>query len=123
MIQALTASLFFDYLGVRLHGPKAAGKHIVINWVFSDLAERYVLTLENGALTYLANHSDDHADASITLERSMLSRLLLQQVTLTDAIRSGELIIDGDVGKLNDMFEVLDDFPFLFEILEPRQVR
>jgi hypothetical protein len=28
-----------------------------------------------------------------------------------------------DVGKLNDMFEVLDDFPFLFEILEPRQVR
>jgi alkyl sulfatase BDS1-like metallo-beta-lactamase superfamily hydrolase len=108
---------------VRLNGPKAAGKHTVINWVFSDLAERYVLTLENGALTYLANHSDDHADASITLERSMLSRLLVQQVTLTDAIRSGELIIDGDVGKLNDMFEVLDDFPFLFEILEPRQVR
>jgi len=36
---------------------------------------------------------------TITLERSLLSRLLLQQVTLTDAIRGGELIMDGDVGK------------------------
>ena len=121
VIQALTAPLFFDYLGVRLNGPRAAGKRMVINWIFSDLEECYALNLDNCALTYLANHTAEDADVSITLERPALSRFLLRQLTLADAISSGAFAIDGDAGKLGELFELIDDFPFLFEILEPRR--
>jgi alkyl sulfatase BDS1-like metallo-beta-lactamase superfamily hydrolase len=41
-------------LGVRLNGPKAEGKRIVLNWNFTDTSESFVLNLENSALTYVA---------------------------------------------------------------------
>ena len=53
-LAALRTSQLWDVLGVRLNGPQAEGKHIVLNWNFTDTSETFVLTLENCALTYLA---------------------------------------------------------------------
>ena len=58
IVRALSLDLFFDFLGVRLNGEKAEGKTIVVNWAFPDTGQRYALTLQNCALTYLA---DRHA--------------------------------------------------------------
>ena len=87
VVRAMSLDLFFDYLAVRLDGEKAEGRRIVLNWVFSDLAKRYVLTLENYALTYLADRQSGHADATVTLERAVLDRLVLRETTLADAVR------------------------------------
>ena len=87
VVRAMSLDLFFDYLAVRLDGEKAEGRRIVLNWVFSDLAKRYVLTLENCALTYLADRQSGHADATVTLERAVLDRLVLRETTLADAVR------------------------------------
>ncbi|NDK97818.1 hypothetical protein GPY23_01950 [Photorhabdus bodei] len=38
----------FDYLAVRLNGPKAASKKLVMNINLTDLNKRYTLTVENG---------------------------------------------------------------------------
>src|SRR6185295_16833798 len=35
-LRAMNVDLIFDYLGVRLNGDRAAGKSMVLNWVFSD---------------------------------------------------------------------------------------
>ncbi|MEE9147414.1 MAG: alkyl sulfatase dimerization domain-containing protein, partial [Candidatus Tectomicrobia bacterium] len=123
VVNALTVPLFFDYLGVRLNGPKAAGKHMVINWRFPDIAERYVLNLENCALTYLDDRSAAHAQVTVTLDRPVLSQLLLRHVTLGDAIGRGMITLEGDASKLSELFELIDEFHFLFEILEPRRAR
>ncbi|MGH6680096.1 MAG: alkyl/aryl-sulfatase, partial [Bradyrhizobium sp.] len=53
-LAALRTEQLWDMLSVRLNGPKAEGRHIVLNWTFSDTNERFVLTLENSALTYRA---------------------------------------------------------------------
>src|SRR6201990_690433 len=53
-LAALRTGQLWDVLGVRLNGPKAEGKHTVLNWNFTDTKEKFVLTLENCALTYLA---------------------------------------------------------------------
>lgn len=121
MINALTAPLFFDYLAVRLNGPKAEGKHIVINWAFPDVSEHYVLNLQNCALTYLADRTAAEAQVTVTLDRPVLSQLVLRHQTLDEAIDSGAIALEGDVGKLRELFELIDDFLFLFEILEPRR--
>src|SRR5437763_12532849 len=52
-LSALRTGQLWDVLGVRLNGPKAEGKHIVLNWSVTDTKEEFVLTLENCALTSL----------------------------------------------------------------------
>jgi alkyl sulfatase BDS1-like metallo-beta-lactamase superfamily hydrolase len=121
VIRAMSLDLFFDYLGVRLNGEKADGKRIVVNWVFSDLGERYALTLENCALTYLAGRGSERADATVTLERSVLDRLVLRETTLAEAVERGLARIDGDGAKVVELFGLLDDFTLMFEVVEPKR--
>src|SRR5262249_44388369 len=51
-IRAMPPEMLFDYLGVRLNGPKAAGKKIALNMNFTDLKKSYALMVENGVLNY-----------------------------------------------------------------------
>ena len=121
IVQAMSVELFFDYLGVRLDGDKAEGRRIVINWVFSDLDRRYVMNLENCALTCLADQPSDAADATVTLERAALNRLVLREVAFADAVGQGLARIDGDAAKVADFFGLLDDFSLMFEVMEPKR--
>jgi alkyl sulfatase BDS1-like metallo-beta-lactamase superfamily hydrolase len=121
VVRAMSLDLFFDYLAVRLDAEKAAGKRIVVNWVFSDLGTRYVLNLENCALTYLAERASERADATVTLERSVLDRLVLREATLADATRDGLVTIDGDAARVVELFGLFDDFALMFEVVEPRR--
>src|ERR1700716_1228743 len=68
-LAALRTGQLWDVLGVRLNGPKAEGKHIVLNWRFTDTSESFVLTLENCALTYVAGAQGATAGARFSLAR------------------------------------------------------
>jgi alkyl sulfatase BDS1-like metallo-beta-lactamase superfamily hydrolase len=121
MINALSVPLFFDYLAVRLNGPKAEDKRMVINWVFPDVSECYTLNLENCALTYLADRTAADAQVTVTLGRPVLSQVVLRHQTLDAAIDSGAIALEGDASTLRELFELIDDFLFLFDIIEPRR--
>jgi len=121
VVQAMSLDLFFDYLGVRLNGERAEGRRLVIDWVFTDLRRRYVLNLENCALTYLADHRSDDADATVTLDRAMLNRLVLREMTFADAVERGLARIVGDPAKVAELFGLLDDFTLMFEVVEPKR--
>jgi linear primary-alkylsulfatase len=121
VVRAMSLGLFFDYLGVRLNGEKAEGKRIVLNWVFSDLGERYRLNLENCALTYLAEPRSEPADATVTLERTVLDRLVQREMTLADALHRGLVSIEGDPARVVELFGLLDDFTLMFEVVEPKR--
>jgi alkyl sulfatase BDS1-like metallo-beta-lactamase superfamily hydrolase len=123
VVRAMSLELLFDYLGVRLNGEKAEGRRIVINWVLSDLGRRYVLNLENCALTYLADRQGDPADAAVTLERAVLNRLVLREVTFADAVQRGLVRIEGQATKVAELFGLLDDFTPTFEVVEPARER
>src|SRR4029079_9902833 len=75
-LAALRTGQLWDVLGIRLNGPKAEGKHIVLNWNFSDTGETFVLNLENCALTYAEGVQSEGADASFTLARSTLDEVI-----------------------------------------------
>src|SRR6185437_7379597 len=78
-LAALRTDQLWDVLGVRLNGPKAEGKQIVLNWNFSDTGETFALNLENSALTYTEGGQTDKADASFTLARSTLDEVIAKQ--------------------------------------------
>ena len=121
VVRAMSLDLFFDYLGIRLDAGRADGRRIVINWVFADLDRRYVMNLENCALTCLADRQSDRAHATVTLERAVLNRLVLREVSFADAVAQGKARIDGDAAMVAELFGLLDDFSLMFEVIEPKR--
>jgi alkyl sulfatase BDS1-like metallo-beta-lactamase superfamily hydrolase len=120
-LAALRTSQLWDVLGVRLNGPKAEGKHIVLNWAFTDTGEMFVLTLENCALTYLEDAQAATADASFTLARGTLDEVIAKQTNFPEAVAGGKIKVTGNPMRLAELMELMDEFPRMFEIVEPKR--
>jgi alkyl sulfatase BDS1-like metallo-beta-lactamase superfamily hydrolase len=118
-IRAMSLDLFFDFLGMRLNGPKADGKRIVLNFDFTDVKQKYSIEMVNGVLNHTPNRQAAKADATITLSRETLNQIVLQQTTLKAAIGSGDVKIAGSQAKLEEMLSYLDSFEFWFNIVTP----
>jgi alkyl sulfatase BDS1-like metallo-beta-lactamase superfamily hydrolase len=82
-----------------------------------------VTTLENCALTWLADRHHDVVDATVTLEREVLTRLVLRELSFVDVLGQGLLAVDGDPARVVELFSLLDDFTLMFEVVEPRKPR
>jgi alkyl sulfatase BDS1-like metallo-beta-lactamase superfamily hydrolase len=121
-LAALRTEQLWDVLGVRLNGPKAEGKHIVLNWAFTDTNESFILTLENCALTYIAGAQAATVDASFTLPRSTLDEVIAKQTTFPEAVGSGKIKFSGNPMRLGELMALMDEFPRMFEIVEPKRV-
>jgi alkyl sulfatase BDS1-like metallo-beta-lactamase superfamily hydrolase len=119
-LAALRTSQLWDVLGVRLNGPKAEGKHIVLNWTFSDTSESFVLTLENCALTYREGAKSEAADASYTLARATLDEVIAKQTSFPEAVAAGKITFTGNAMRLAELMALMDEFPRMFEIVEPK---
>jgi alkyl sulfatase BDS1-like metallo-beta-lactamase superfamily hydrolase len=121
-LAALRTGQLWDVLGVRLNGPNAEGKHIVLNWSFIDTSETFVLMLENCALTYIAGAQAAAADASFTLSRGTLDEVIARQTSFPEAIASGKIKLTGNATRLAELMALMDEFPRMFEIVEPKRV-
>jgi alkyl sulfatase BDS1-like metallo-beta-lactamase superfamily hydrolase len=122
-LAALPLETFFDLLAVRLNGPKANGKRVVLNWVFTDTDQSFVLNLENSALTQRSGTRAAHADATLTLTRKTLNEIMLQQTTFPEAVGAGKIMIEGNGAKLLELLSLFDTFVPSFEIVEPKAAR
>jgi alkyl sulfatase BDS1-like metallo-beta-lactamase superfamily hydrolase len=120
-LAALRTEQLWDVLGVRLNGPKAEGKHIVLNWSFSDTGETFVLNLENSALTYTEDVQSEKADASFALARSTLDEVIAKQTSFPEAVGAGKIKVSGNPMRLAELMGLMDEFPRMFEIVEPKR--
>lgn len=121
-IRALSIENIFDFMGVRLNAPKAEGLHIVLNWHFTEAGkagQRYVLNLENSALSWQAGRDAADAQATLTLNRATLDRILAQQLAPKEALQTGLIKVDGDPQALGRLLSLQDSFPADFEIVLP----
>ena len=118
-IAALRTEQLWDVWGVRVIASKAEGMHIVVNWEFTDTQEKFALTLENCALTYLSGVQSRSADTTCILKRTVLNAIVGKQTTFGDAIKDGSLKVAGDAQKLDALASILDNFSGNFELVEP----
>jgi alkyl sulfatase BDS1-like metallo-beta-lactamase superfamily hydrolase len=118
-VKAMTLELLFNFLGIKLNGPNAAGKALALNFVFTDTGEKAVLELSNGALNHSLDRTDPDADATITLARSALDRVLLGETTLIAEAEAGEISVEPDEKPLAELLALLDDFDIWFNVIEP----
>jgi alkyl sulfatase BDS1-like metallo-beta-lactamase superfamily hydrolase len=120
-LAALRTEQLWDVLGVRLNGPKAEGKRIVLNWNFTDTKESFVLNLENSALTYGPGTQAADADAGFTLARGVLDEVIAKLTTFEEAVGTGKIKVSGNAMRLAELMALMDEFPRMFEIVEPKR--
>ncbi|HEA67420.1 MAG TPA: MBL fold metallo-hydrolase [Desulfobacterales bacterium] len=118
-VKAMTVDMFFDFLAVRLNGPKAAGKTLTINWEFTDTGEKYVLSLENSVLNYVKGKVVDKANAGFILSRATLNEIVLGKTKLDDKIAGGEVKVAGRKEALGELMALMDKFDIWFNIVLP----
>jgi alkyl sulfatase BDS1-like metallo-beta-lactamase superfamily hydrolase len=118
-VKALSLDLLFDYLGVRLNGPRAAGKKITLNLQFSDTQEACLLALANGALNHTSGEQVPDADATLTLTRAALNKIILGESSVDRQIEAGDLKVQGKKEALYELLSLLDTFEFWFNIVTP----
>jgi alkyl sulfatase BDS1-like metallo-beta-lactamase superfamily hydrolase len=92
-----------------------------------DLIQQIVMMkhchLENSALTHLRGKLAGKADAGFTLTRTTLNSILTRQTTFPNAIRAGDIKVEGEVGKLGELIGMLDEIAPDFPIVEPVQAK
>jgi alkyl sulfatase BDS1-like metallo-beta-lactamase superfamily hydrolase len=118
-VRAMDLDLFFDFLAMRLNGPKAEDKHLSLNFDFTDLKQKYSVEMVNGVLNHTEGVAAKDADATISLTRDTLNKIVLKETTLKDALASGDIKEDGTKGKLEELVSYMDDFDLWFNIVTP----
>ncbi|MGW4767574.1 alkyl/aryl-sulfatase [Nocardia sp. NPDC004278] len=122
MFAALTVEQIFDAMALRVDGPKAWDMRVVTDWHITDENRIHRLELCNGRLTHY-DRPDGVAlpepDASFTLTRPILIRVLLSGEDFGALVSSGAITLGGDPTKLADIVGVFDQPDPDFAIVTP----
>lgn len=120
LLSQLPPDSFFASMATRVNGPQADGKRMVLNFVFTDLGETHVLTLENAVLHHRVRPAPDpNASATVRLTRDFLVGLATGEVGLRDALFSEDLAVEGSRMELLSFFSLLDRIDPAFPIVTP----
>jgi alkyl sulfatase BDS1-like metallo-beta-lactamase superfamily hydrolase len=118
-VAAMPLELFFDYLSIRLDGPKAEGKTIKLNLDFPDTKDKYLLVVQYGVLQYHKDQQADDADASLTLDRATLNDIIGGKLTVEQGITDGKIKLDGEPKKFEEFVGLLDTFDPWYQVVMP----
>lgn len=119
LIKQTPVERFFDSMAVRLNGPKADGKDMVINVTFTDLNENHVLTLENSVLHHAKGKPDPKANATIKITHGLFVDMLVGKVGIKDMVMSDELETEGSTLDLIGFLRLIEKPEGSFNIVTP----
>jgi alkyl sulfatase BDS1-like metallo-beta-lactamase superfamily hydrolase len=112
MAMALTVEQVFDSIAIRVNGPKAWDKALVIDWIFTDLKQDVRLRLSHGALIQARVTEGTPAQLTLTLTKpQLLGALATQSLDGIDA--------EGDPRALTTLLALLDTADKNFAIVTP----
>lgn len=119
MIAAMPIDNFFDYLAIRLNGPRAAENPMNINFDVPDQNKKYHIQIKNGVLNYFPNKHGDVVDFTVVINRKDLDSLITGQSTVEDLIKNGKLNIQGKNPDFQKFWSLFDKFDPWFNLVEP----
>jgi alkyl sulfatase BDS1-like metallo-beta-lactamase superfamily hydrolase len=119
LLRELPVARFFDAMATRVDAAQAEGVRLRLNFVFTDLGQSYVLTLENSVLNYRERDPDPGANATVRLTRELWLRLATRQAGLRELVFSDDLQVEGSRLDLLSFFRLLDAPDGRFPIVTP----
>ena len=118
-LSALTLESVFDFMAIRLNGPKAAGLCWRVNWILTDNDARLAMNLQNCTMTYVLDSTGKDADVTVHINRAALVDINIRKTDVAAAVTAGDVRIDGDQGIIEQLFALLDDFTMMFDVVAP----
>lgn len=118
-VRAMPAGMFFDFLGIHVNGPMAAGIDVTVNFSFHDTGERYALSLRHSVLDYEPDTADPHAALSLAMPRAALDAVIEQGLPLSALADQEGVRATGDRGALERIADVMDVFDLWWPIVTP----
>lgn len=119
VVAMLPMPMFFDYLAIRVNGPKAEGLALRIDWQMAGEAQGHRLTLSHCALSHSPGTHGAQAQAVVRMDRQGLAAILVAGQSFSQALAQGLMQVSGDGAAVAALFDVLDAFTPMFNILEP----
>jgi alkyl sulfatase BDS1-like metallo-beta-lactamase superfamily hydrolase len=120
IIAAMTTDMLFDAFAAKVIGPRVGDAKIVMNWIFIDPVDPYLVRVQDGVLNYTANKLDTRADVSLMLSRDTLNAIMSGELSPKTAIQDKLITITGEMVALLHFFLLLDDSDPSFPIVTPR---
>jgi alkyl sulfatase BDS1-like metallo-beta-lactamase superfamily hydrolase len=117
MLNQTPIERFLEAMAASLNAPKAEGKKMKINLVFSDTQQSFVLSLENSVLHRVQARPDPNANATLTLTKPFFIKMVLGQAGAKDLLLSDQTKIEGSKVDLALFFSMLDKAPGNFSIV------
>jgi alkyl sulfatase BDS1-like metallo-beta-lactamase superfamily hydrolase len=117
--RALSLEQLWDAMGARLDGPRAWDTTIKLAWDFTDVDERWSVTVENGALSAVKDRLVRDWHAKVTLTRAALDAVLLGEGDGPQLFASGAIAVEGDGAKLGEFLGLLEEGDPVFAIVTP----
>ena len=117
MLNQTPIERFLEAMAASLNAPKAEGKKMKINLVFSDTKQSFVLSLENSVLHHVQAQADQNANATLTLTKPFFIKMVLGQAGGKDLLLSDQTKIEGSTIDLALFFSMLDKAPGNFSIV------
>ena len=119
LLSAIPTDILFDFISVRLNPQRTLGREFLLNWQFTDSGERFAQRLSRRTLSQVAGKADAGAVATVVLSRPTFLKLVLKRSTASKALADGELRCHGDVGHVDALLAMLDDFQMMFDVVTP----
>jgi len=116
-VRAVTTSQWWDAVAIRVDSHKADGINFKLNFITPDNGEQLVVEMNNGTLTNILGFQAPDADATLTIRRSDLIPVMMQQRTFADQIQAGKATVDGRVEVLRQLQRTLVEFDLMFDIM------
>lgn len=117
LLEQTGAEQFMQMFAVALNGPKADGVELTLNISFSDLQTNYVLNIENSVLHAHQGAPDPKANATLSLTRPLLVKIISKQAGIKDLLGSPDMQVDGSLIDLVRFFALLDKPDLVFPIV------
>jgi alkyl sulfatase BDS1-like metallo-beta-lactamase superfamily hydrolase len=119
MVKHAPLGSFLTALAARLNAPKAEGKEMTVNLVFTDIGESYVLELKNSVLRHYKRDADPDANVTMKITKDLYLEMLTGKAGLKDTLFSDDLEIEGSRLDLVSFFRLIDKPAGAFNIVTP----
>lgn len=110
---------FLDFFAVTLNGPKLAelGLDFSLSLVHPDLDEHFYAEVSNGNFTAIPTPKLVDADVTIYINKEDLTRILIDEVTFKELVKTEEAKLKGDGTKLMRLLDTTERFTPDFDIV------
>ncbi|MEW6998534.1 alkyl/aryl-sulfatase [Colwelliaceae bacterium BS250] len=118
----MTVANLLDYMAVRVDALKAQNTPFTLNVVLPDAKETYFVEMSNGNMSNIKVDKALKADATLLVNRTDVTKLVLKQTTLKALFESKVAGLQGDKTVMNKLMGSLVEFDPKFEIV-PRPAK